>query len=89
MCQELVLLLNSWCLHHNQKLSYDCYYLNILVYHQDYLFKCDYQLNNRVPYLEQRHIVGHVNSYNQMNSCRYVNSYIQMNSHHHVNSYIA
>ncbi len=36
MCQELVLPLNSWCLYHNQKLSYDCYYLNILVYHQDY-----------------------------------------------------
>jgi hypothetical protein len=31
MCQELVLPLNSWCLCHNQKLSYDCYCLNILV----------------------------------------------------------
>ncbi len=46
-------------------------------------------VKHSVPYLEQRHTVGHVNSCNQMNPCHYVNSYIQMNSHHHENSYIA
>ncbi len=59
---------NSWCLYHCQKLFWDDYYLNILAYCQDYLIYHDYWSNHLVPYLEQRHKVGHMNSHNQMNS---------------------
>ncbi len=62
---------NSQCLHHCQKLFCDDYYLNILVYHQEYLIYHDYWSNHLVPDLEQRHKVENVNSHNQMNSCHY------------------
>jgi hypothetical protein len=62
---------NSRCFHHRQRLFCDDYYLNILVYCQEYLIYHDYWSNHLVPHLEQRHKVGHMNSHNQMNSCHY------------------
>ncbi len=62
---------NSLCLHHPQKLFSDDYCLNILVHHQEYLTYHDYWSNHLVPYLEQEHKVGHLNSHNRMNSCHY------------------
>ncbi len=43
MWREMGLPLNSQCLHHIQELSYDDYYLNILMYCQEYLIWHDYQ----------------------------------------------
>ncbi len=75
---------------HREKLFCGDYYLNILVYCQEYLIYHYHCSNHLVSYLEQRHNVGHMNSHNQMNSCHYchyVNSYIQTNSCLCVNSY--
>jgi hypothetical protein len=62
---------NLQCLHHRQTLFCDDYYLNILVYCQEYLIYYDYWSNHLVPHLEQRHKVRRMNSDNQMNSCHY------------------
>jgi hypothetical protein len=55
------------------------------MYRQEYLIYHDHWSKHLVPYLEQRHKVGHMSSYNQMNTCHYyVNSYNSMNSQHYM-----
>ncbi len=55
------------------------------MYCQEYLIYHDHCSKHLVPYLEQRHKVGHMNLYNQMNSCHY---YVDSYNPIYENSYI-